>query len=470
MIRLITTLTIATLLFISNSFSQEISGDWYGQLDIQGMKLRINFHITEENKTYSSTMDSPDQGANGIPTDATIFSDNNLEISMKSIGAAFKGTLNATLIEGTFTQGGMEMPLTLSREKIEKEKEEVQKRPQDPTEPYGYKSEEVFFKNPKANNIKLAGTLTLPNGVKNPPVVILISGSGPQNRNEEIKAFNHRPFLVLSDYLTKNGIAVLRYDDRGVGESEGTQSNATSADFATDVEAAVTFLKTRKDVDTKKIGLMGHSEGGLIAPMVASNNKEIAFIVLLAGPGVDGGDVLISQTEKAGELSGTSSELIKFNTMIALKTFNSIKTEENIDSLKTNIKTYLETIREEYSNEITKQLTDKGIENQIKSLTSNWLRYFIKTNPDTFLSKTTCPVLAINGEKDFQVVPKQNLDGIKKSLQRANNKDVTILELEGLNHLFQTCKTGSVEEYSEIEETFSPKALQIISDWVNKRY
>lgn len=468
MIRLITTLIITLFAFMTTVFAQEITGDWHGQLDIQGTKLRISFHISEKDKIHTSTMDSPDQGAFGIPTDKTIYLNDSLSISLKSIGVTYTGKLKADKIEGIFKQGGMSFPLVLSKKAIKEKKQKL--RPQDPKEPYGYKSEEVFFTNSKANNIKLAGTLTLPKGIKNPPVAILISGSGPQNRNEEVKIFNHRPFLVVSDYLTKKGIAVLRYDDRGVAESEGTQKDATSADFATDVEAAYNYLLTRTDINIKKIGLIGHSEGGFIAPMVAAKNKNIAFIVLLAGTGADGGEVLRTQTKKAMEIAGLDKEHIAYNDKISAHIYNLIKTEKDTDLLKEKMDTYLTKIRKEAPKSIADALTDAGIKSQVNSVTSPWLSYFIKTDPDQFLSKTKCPVLAINGSKDFQVVPKLNLEGIEKSLRKAKNKDITIKELKDLNHLFQTCKTGASDEYAKIEETFAPKALQVIADWINKRF
>ncbi len=464
MIRLITTLIITLFAFISTIFAQEITGDWHGQLDVHGTKLRISFHVIKTNIAYASTMDSPDQGAFGIPTDKTTYKNNNLFITLKTIGVTFNGKLESDKIEGTFNQNGMDFPLTLSKEKIKKEA--PKSRPQDPKEPYKYKSEDVVFTNKKANNIQLAGTLTLPNEVKNPPVAILISGSGPQNRNEEF--LNHRPFLVISDYLTKNGIAVLRYDDRGVAKSEGTQKNATSADFATDVEAAYNYLLTRKDVSSKKIGLIGHSEGGFIAPMVASKNKNIAFVILLAGTGVDGAEILRTQSKKALKFAKLDEEYINFNDTMSKHVFNLIKTETDQKNRKETIAAYLKKARKNAPKTMLKELTDENIKLQVTKITSPWMSYFIRTNPKQFLKKVTCPVLALNGSKDFQVVPKLNLNGIKTALQ--NNKDVTITELENLNHLFQNCKTGAVDEYAKLEETFSPKALKIMSDWINKRF
>lgn len=463
MIRLITTLIITLFLFISTSSAQEITGDWYGQLAIQGTKLRINFHVSEKNGSYTTTMDSPDQGANGIPTTKTIVNNNVLEIILDNMKINFIGELKEDKIDGIFKQNGMEFPLMLTHNEIEKES---LIRPQEPKKPYSYKSEDVFFINSKANDIKLAGTLTLPNNIKNPAVAILISGSGPQNRNEEL--LGHKPFLVISDYLTKNGIAVLRFDDRGVADSEGTQKNATSADFATDVAAAVAYLKTRKDIDSNKIGLIGHSEGGFIAPMVIAKDKSIAFFVSLAGPGIDGAEVLITQTQKAFELAGASKDHVDFNNKMSKNIFDFVKTINDKQKLKETVKNYLLEVRKTAPESIANELTDNGINNQVKSITSAWMSYFIKTDPKQFLTKINCPVLALNGEKDFQVLPKLNLNGIKESLK--HNKDVTTIELESLNHLFQTCETGAFSEYSEIKETFAPKALKLMADWINKRF
>ena len=468
MIRLITVLILALFSFITSVFAQEVTGDWYGQLDIQGTKLRITFHITESDGAYTATMDSPDQGAMGIPTTKTTVNNTTLQINLDALGVQFTGELKGATIDGIFKQNGLELPLILSHTEIGKEEKKT--RPQDPKKPYPYQSIEVSFTNPTANNIKLAGTLTLPKGIKKPPVAILISGSGPQNRNEEIPQFNHRPFLVLSDYLTRNGIAVLRYDDRGVANSEGQQKGATSADFATDVEAALAFLKTRNDIDTKKIGLIGHSEGGLIAPMVASKNKDIAFIVLLAGPGVDGGQILLTQARKSGELAGLEKEFLDFNETVSKKIFAMLQKSTDLAAAKKEIITLLREARKEAPQALANELTDTAIQNQATLLSSPWFAYFVKTNPDQFLSKVHCPVLALNGANDFQVLPKLNLNGIEQSLKKANNKDVTLIELEGLNHLFQTSKTGALSEYATIEETFSPKALQLITDWIQKRF
>ena len=268
--------------------AQDITGQWNGALKIQGTQLRLVFNVTKTDNGVSSTMDSPDQGAKGIPTTTTSFKNSILKITIASAKIEYEGTLGQdNIVVGTFKQGGQSFPMNLSKEVIEKEK---LVRPQEPIKPYPYYSEDITFENKKAG-INLAGTLTLPTKDGVFPVVILISGSGPQNRDEEL--LGHKPFLVLSDFLTKNGIAVLRYDDRGTAFSKGDFKTATSADFATDVESAIFYLKTRKEINKKKVGLIGHSEGGLIAPMVASKSKDVSFIVLLAGTGIQGDQILL---------------------------------------------------------------------------------------------------------------------------------------------------------------------------------
>jgi hypothetical protein len=343
-------------------------------------------------------------------------------------------------------------------------------RPQEPKAPFKYASEDIYFTNYKADSIKLAGTLTLPKSKENPVVAILISGSGPQNRNEELKG--HKPFLVIADYLTNNGIAVLRYDDRGTAESEGDFKTATSFDFATDVEAAIDYLKTRTDINTAKIGLIGHSEGALIAPMVATNpENEVAFIVSLSGPGVNGAKILETQSRRAGELAGVPEAVLNENEKLAHMIYSIILSETDEAVIKSKITNSLNDYKTKNPLSIlAPYITDTMIEQQLGVLKNKWLLSFIRTEPKDFLQKTTCPVLALNGSKDFQVLPKINLEGIKKGLEIATNEDVTIMELEGLNHLFQTAETGSMQEYSTIEETFSPTVLEIIKDWILERF
>ncbi|WP_042241768.1 alpha/beta hydrolase family protein [Jejuia pallidilutea] len=344
-------------------------------------------------------------------------------------------------------------------------------RPQEPKPPFNYNVEDVVFFNSKADSIKLAGTLTLPKAIKKPPVAILISGSGPQNRDAYLKPFNHKPFLVLADYLTKQGIAVLRYDDRGVGESQGKFKDATSFDFALDVEAAIHFLKTRNDIDTSKIGLIGHSEGGLIAPIVTSKNKDVAFVVMLAGPGVDGGKILETQSRKMMELRGVQKMMIDENEKLTTIIYDVIKRYKNTDTIKSKIAKGLNNFKAQNPMSIVSpSITPILIKQQLKILESKWLLEFIKIDPKEYLEKTTCSILVLNGSKDVQVLPEVNLPEIQKALATSGNTDVTIKELENLNHLFQTAETGNLDEYKTIEETFAPSALKLIADWINERF
>ncbi|WP_430411568.1 alpha/beta hydrolase family protein [Kordia sp.] len=455
--------TIAFFLATVVASAQDISGTWKGALNIQGMELPLALNISQAEGTYTATLDSPQQNAFGIPIDKTTFEANKLTILQNQMGMEYTATLTDGVLKGTFKQSGQVFPLELTKgEKVTKPV-----RPQEPKKPYPYASEEVIFKNAKAENIKLAGTLTLPKDVKNPPVVILITGSGPQNRDQEL--LGHKTFLVVSDHLTRQGIAVLRYDDRGTAKSEGNFSVATSFDFATDVEAAIAYLQTRSDVvDVQKIGLVGHSEGGLIAPIVAARNKDVAFCVLLAGPGVDGKEVLLTQGKKGAELNGTDPKDIEISMPISAKIY-SICANYKGESSKKEIKTLFEEMRDKMTTQKSKdELTDNAISQQVEMITSPWMRAFLGYDPQTSLPKVTCPVLAVNGEKDFQVLPALNLNAIEKGLK--HNKDVTIKQFENLNHLFQTAKTGAFSEYATIEETFSPVALEYISDWINERF
>jgi uncharacterized protein len=455
---------LTMLLFSTYSvLSQDITGQWNGALKVQGTQLRLVFTITKTDKGISSTMDSPDQGAKGIPTTTTTFENSILKITLAQARIEYIGTWGKDdVITGTFTQGGQSFPMNLSKEIIEKEK---MIRPQEPNKPYSYHSEDIQFENTKAG-ISLAGTLTLPKKDGVFPAVILISGSGPQNRDEEL--MGHKPFLVLSDYLTKNGIAVLRYDDRGTALSKGDFKSATSPDFATDVESAIVYLKTRKEINKKEIGLVGHSEGGLIAPMVASKSKDVAFIVLLAGPGLSGDQILLLQQKLIGKASGMSDEDLQKNEVTNRKIFDIVNQSTTVEQLSVDLTNYLKQVLKE-SPDVAKKagVSDEDfIKLQIKQIANPWMQYFIKYNPAPALEKVRCPVLAINGAKDLQVPPKENLEAIKKALTKGGNRKVTIKELPDLNHLLQECKTGSPSEYANIEQTLSLSALTEILQWI----
>ena len=454
-----TTLLIIAFLATLTTYAQDITGQWNGVLKVQGMALRLVFNISKTDTGYSATMDSPDQSVKGIPVTTTTFENGKLALEVTNAGIKYNGELKDSELVGTFKQGGMEVPMNLSRKTIEKE---LPKRPQEPKKPYPYYTEDVTFQNQKAT-ITLAGTLSLPKKEGVFPVVVLITGSGPQNRDEEL--LGHKPFLLLSDYFTKNGIAVLRYDDRGIGQSTGDFKTATSADFATDVESAIAYLETRKEINKKKIGLVGHSEGGIIAPMVAAKSKDVNFIVLLAGTGIQGDKLLLLQDELISRASGVSEDEIKKTIEINSKLFDLVNKSTDNEKLKADMTILLKADTTKLSNEMSQ---DEFIAEQVNQLASPWMQYFIKYDPAPTLEKVKCAVLAVNGGKDMQV-PKENLTAIENALKKGGNTHVTIREFPELNHLFQECKTGAPSEYAEIEQTFSPIALDQITKWIQSQ-
>jgi len=448
---------------ISAVFSQEVRGTWNGILKVQGMQLSLVFHVNKTENGFSSTMDSPDQKAFGIPVTKTNFENSKLTIAIANAGIEYEGVIGTDgIIIGTFKQSGQSFPMNLSKEKVEKE---IIKRPQEPQKPYSYYTEEVIFEN-KLAKINLAGTLSLPAKEGVFPAVILITGSGAQNRDEEL--LGHKPFLVIADYLTKNGIAVLRFDDRGIAMSKGEFTLATTLDFATDVEAALQYLQKRKEIDQKKIGLIGHSEGGIIAPMVANKSKNISFIIVLAGTGIPGDELLLLQQELIGRASGISEDDLKKSKITNKEVFEIVKNATNSDQMKKDITNYItKSIKSDPESKIPDGISESEFINmQVSQITNPWMQFFIKYNPALALEKVNCPVLALNGDKDLQVPSKVNLEAINKTLIKGGNKKVTIKELPNLNHLFQECKTGSPQEYSEIEQTFSPLALNEIVNWI----
>lgn len=446
---------LVAVLVAFNMSGQEISGQWNGILKVPGGQLRVVFNISKTENGFSSTMDSPDQGAKGIPVTSTSFENSILKLEIPAAQIVYEGTLKKdNIIVGSFLQAGQSFPMNMSREITAKE---VVLRPQEPKIPYPYYSEEVNFENKTDKNV-LAGTLTLPQKEGKFPAVILITGSGPQNRDEEI--FGHKPFLVLADYLTKKGIAVLRFDDRGIGKSTGDYKTATTTDFSRDVQAGADYLKTRKEIDKSKIGLIGHSEGGVIAPIVAGNSKDIDFIVLLAGTGIRGDKLILLQKEKITRQLGAPEDEIQKQQEIYKGAYDIIlASSANDDNLKLKINSY-------FKLKFSDKLNEQQISGLTDQITTPWMVYFLKFDPALALEKVKCPVLAINGDKDLQVPADINLDAIKKALAKGGNSKVTTKVMPNLNHLFQECKTGLPAEYGTIEQTFSPTALEEISNWI----
>lgn len=443
---------------------KDIEGLWLGSLELSGgQELRILFNISSSPEgSINATMDSLDQGTKGIPVEKVIYKDRNLSLEVTAIKGVFEGVLNenGTTLEGEWKQLGVVLPLVLSRVEASPE----MRREQDPVKPYPYDEEEVVYENKDAG-VSLAGTLTLPITEGPFPAVLLISGSGQQNRDEEV--YGHRPFLVLSDYLTRQGIAVLRVDDRGIGGSTGNFSASTTEDFVGDVLVGVEYLKGREDINPDLIGLIGHSEGALIAPLGAVQSPDVAFIVLMAGPGLTGDEIILSQSRLISEANGVPNETISKNKVLLKSIFSVLKEEKN-DTIATEkihgliVDTLGNLSEEETQNS---SYTDAAIDAEAQAFVSPWMRYFLTYDPKPALMKVKCPVLAINGEKDLQVAPEENLHAIEEALKAGGNKDYTVKELPGLNHLFQTAQTGSPTEYATIEETISPTALKLIGDW-----
>lgn len=438
-------------------------GLWLGTLSFGGMDLRVVVKIVKtQDGSLKATMDSPDQGAKDIPVDSVLVEGNRLALEIKSNNGSYNGTFNPATqeIEGTWTQG-VSLPLKLK--KVDKVPEIA--RAQEPKRPFPYLEEEVSYGNKKAG-IKLAGTLTKPQGGGPFPAVLLITGSGAQDRNETI--FGHKPFMVIADYLTRAGLAVLRVDDRGVGGTTGSLSTSTSEDLAADVLAGIDYLKGRPDIDARRIGLLGHSEGGIIAPMVAAKSPDIAFIVLLAGTGVAGEQILYEQGQLIARAEGEPEEMIAKSLEIQKKSFALVKETNDPKVIEQKLKPlYVEAYRampEDQKKAFGSE--EMWLKGEIKSLTSPWFRFFLTYDPKPTLEKVKCPVLALGGSKDLQVPAEENLKAIGEALKAGGNTNYMVRELTGLNHLFQAAQTGGVSEYGKNEETFSPAALQIIGDWI----
>jgi len=454
--------TLSTIL----AQEKDLSGSWVGKLKLpNGIQLTIVFNLQKTGDEYSATLDSPDQGAKGIPCGKVKVENDSIGIDVPAIVGNYAGKINYSdkKVSGYWNQAGSSFELNLEYTK----EVAAPKRPQEPKPPFPYNVEEVRFRNEK-DNITLAGTLSYPKENKKYPAVVMITGSGAQNRDEEI--FNHKPFLVIADHLTKNGFAVLRFDDRGFGESEGNHSLATTMDFAEDVRAAVNFLKTRDEIDKHKIGLIGHSEGGMIAPIVASSSDDIAFIILMAAPGIQGDSILYLQTELIYKAEGQSTEKIQQILKGLREVYAILKSDEEETSLREKLKIKFQELFNQLTDEEKKQYgnPETYMEMEIRMVMSPWFRYFLKFNPIEYLVKVKCPVLAINGEKDLQVPPKENLSAIEGALKRSGNKKFLIKELPGLNHLFQTSQYGTIGEYGVIEETISPDALKVITEWLKE--
>lgn len=438
---------------------------WVGKLKFSGMELTLVLHTFQYTPDrVTATLDSPDQGAKGIPVSTISITEDSLKFSVNKLMATFTGRFSAgkDTLTGLFLQAGFKIPLTL----VSQQEEFRLNRPQEPTPPFPYIVEEVVIRNPE-DTLELAGTLTLPPGKGPFPAVVMVTGSGPENRDEEI--FGHKPFLLLADRITKLGIAVLRYDDRGFGRSTGTFGTATTLDFASDAWAAVDFLKARPETDTGRIGILGHSEGGLVAEIVAAERNDIGFIILLAGTALKGEEILLLQSDLIARANGISEEEIRANKQINTDIYSVLKKNSDNEKAGKKIRKILEDYMKENpgGNQATPAPSSQ-VETQIRTVTSPWFRMFLTLDPMKYIERIKCPVFALYGELDLQVPPAENMKALETGLLFAGNNNYIIEYVTGVNHLFQTATTGSPSEYSQIEETISPVVLEMIQYWLNR--
>lgn len=445
------------------------AGHWEGEIDLpqDAGKLQVMVDLARSGGVWTGTIDIPMQNAKGLPLEDVAVDGGKVHFKIKNIPGAptFDGALESgppQVIHGTFVQGGASLPFRLGREPVAKPV-----RSQEPKPPFPYTAEEVTYAN---GDVKLAGTLTLPPGDGPFPAVMMITGSGPQDRDETV--FGHKPFLILADHLSRHGVAVLRTDDRGVGGSTGSAGSSTTADFAQDALAGVRFLKTHPKIAKDRIGLLGHSEGGVVAPLAASQSSDVAFIVMLAGTGVPGSDVLLLQTERISRADGTPEDRIQKELAVVRRLMAAVAVQ---DAAAREAK-LREAAQEDVATMTPDELKAAGgpdgvIDRDLRAFSSAWFRYFLTYDPRPALRQVTVPVLALNGELDLQVIPDQNLPEIEKALKEAGNRDVTLKRLPGINHVLQPgAKTGSPAEYAKSEVTVAPVVLDTVTQWITERF
>lgn len=429
---------IIALLSVVVSFTamaqSTLNGTWNGGLKVSGVELTIVLHVDP----VECTMDSPDQGAYGIPAQIKEITASRIHVEVPSIGASFEGNLMFGLLVGKFKQSGLEFPMSLKPGDVERN------RPQTPQEPYPYTSEDVSFANPEDGAV-LSGTLTYPADYSSKtPVVLLVSGSGLQNRDEEV--FAHKPFLIIADHLARNGIATLRYDDRSVGKSTGNAVGATTETFMKDALAGLEFLRSMNKFS--KIGLAGHSEGGTIAFLLAGEGKT-DFIISLAGTATDGVTVLVEQNRKILKGSGIPDSAVNDYCEVLAKLYaDPDMTAEELSKLASDL-----------APDMKQNIMS------IRETKDPWVQHFISFDPGEAIKKIECPVLALNGENDVQVIADSNIPRLQELLE--DNGKNKIKTYPGLNHLFQHCTTGMPDEYGKIEETISTEVLNDIAVWIN---
>ncbi len=451
-----------------STIAQNITTYLQGNIETGSEPLEVIFIIDNLSEDKNTSMYVPKQFIYDMKAQTTFIQD-SIIIEIKNLRAEYTGVWNDTVQTyiGTWKQDQQSIPTNFN--KIEKTELSFLKRPQTPQAPFAYIEKNICIENKKGNST-LCGTLTLPNEHNQHRLVILITGSGAQDRNEEIAG--HKPFKVIADYLTTHNIAVFRYDDRGYGESKGNFSKSTSYDFMTDAYSIIKYFKDYPNIDANNIGVIGHSEGGMIAMMLAAKYpKDIAYIISLAGPAIDIKSLMLKQSEDINRAAGIKEADITWMKELNSKSFDIALKSKNITSLRKQI----EDLFESYSTNLTQEqkdeymLNQQGVNRAVMQLSSDWMKYFLAFEPAKYLRKIKCPVLALNGTKDIQVNCDENIDGFKNYINPKKCKVLETHKMENLNHLFQTAENGTVEEYYYISETFSVEALKIIVDFIDKQ-
>jgi len=447
---------------------------WKGTIALPGLELTFTVHFTKDEAApggWAATLDIPMQGVTGAKMNDVVYNEKELAFTFAVPGnPIFKGAIDegGRTASGTLTQAGQTFPVTFTKQTDEEAAADTPKRPQMPQPPFPYEAREVKFRN-EIDGIDIAGTLTIPAGAGPFPAVVMITGSGPQDRDESL--MGHKPFWVIADHLSRNGIAVLRCDDRGIGGTGGNVMQATSENFALDALAGVAHLKTIDRVDGAWIGMMGHSEGGIVAPLAAVQSKDVAFIVLLAGTGLPGEEILRLQTRLLMAATGLFSderldEMAEKHAALTKAIMSDAPQDEQMEAMKALMRVQLG----QDDAAMDENAMGLAAMQQIAQMRSPWFRFFLSHDPRPALRKVACPVLALNGSLDLQVPAEEDLAEIGKALTEAGNRDFTITKLEGLNHLFQHATTGSPAEYMTIEETIAPEVLDLITKWIQQRF
>ncbi len=434
----------------------KVEGTWQGAIETGNMRMRLQLHISHDEKgKLMASLDSLDQSIQGIPATSVAESGGQLRLAILAFNAEYSGTLSTDKneIKGQWKQNGNDEDLDFRRS----DKVLEVRRPQNPVKPYPYRAEDVSFAS-SAATATLAGTLTIPQGAGPFPAAVLVGGSGPTDRDETIA--EHKPFLVLADFLTRKGVAVLRYDKRGIGQSKGNFASATVTDLARDAQAALAYLRTRKEVDPKRLGIVGHSEGGILASFAATQSSDANWVVLMATPATTGERTLLRQSELLARAVGLPEEQITQSLAFNRKAYAAVRSERDLAALAKKLQTLVD------QSGLASAVPPAALQAQLRMMTSPWFREFLDYDPLPALGELQCPVLALSGDRDLQVDSLENVPLLRKAYETSGNKDFTVVEIEGVNHLFQKAQSGVPALYGAIEETMAPEVLESVSSWI----